>query len=239
VADSSGNLAGKWFRLFDSYGNTFVIWFSVDGFGSAPLGTGGTLVQQSIPTNETAANIGAALVTTIAALPSGITGVFSFTAAGTTTVTVTSTADRPLAGSASDGANPTAFTFALTKYTTNLTDWQKVGVPAGVTPAPGVSFIATATGYTTGGGSTGTVLANGVSAVSHIETIGDPNLSLAPIPMGGSANTGGWVLIQFLAPTINTGAYVAPYAPTPPADGTVVGITLYLEGATRVGGNSE
>src|ERR1700722_19155356 len=54
VADSSGSLASTWFSLYDSYGNTFIIWFSVSGVGSAPVGVSGTLVQQSISTGDTA-----------------------------------------------------------------------------------------------------------------------------------------------------------------------------------------
>ena len=37
VADVSGSLASKYFSLYDSYGNTFVIWFNVSGVGSPPL----------------------------------------------------------------------------------------------------------------------------------------------------------------------------------------------------------
>ena len=237
VADVSGSLASTWFSLYDGYGNTFIIWFSVSGVGTAPTGVYGTLVQQSISTNDTAATIGTDLAITIAALPSGVSGVFSFTATGTTTVTVVSTANTPIAGTPADGVIPTGFTFATTKSTTNLTDWQKVGVPKGVVPNVGVSFIATATGYTTGGASTGLVKAVGVSNILCTETIGDPNQSLAPIPMGGSPNVGGWFLFQFLAPTLtSTTIFNNPMIPTAPADNSVISLTLYLEGGTRVGG---
>ena len=85
VADVSGSLAGTYFMLYDSYGNSFCIWFSVSGVGSQPnLGpaaafgqTGLRYVQQSIVTNDTAATIGADLVVTINGLPSGTSGVFS------------------------------------------------------------------------------------------------------------------------------------------------------------------
>src|SRR5579872_3958981 len=99
VADVSGSLASTWFSLFDAYGNTFIIWFSVSGVGTRPsLGpaaadgaVGLHYVQQSISTNDTAATIGTDLATTIAALPSGISGVYSFTTSGSTTVTCTTT----------------------------------------------------------------------------------------------------------------------------------------------------
>lgn len=236
VADVSGSLASTWFRLYDAYGNTFIIWFSVSGVGAAPVGVGGTLVQQTISSGATAAQIGTALATTIAALPSGISGVFSFTATGTTTVTVTSTLAVPLAGPPADGSIATGFTFALVNSTPNLVDWQKVGVPKGVVPAVGVGFIATATGYSTGGGSSGLVSAIGNSGVTTIETMASENLALSPIPMGGSANQGGFFMFQFLAPTSSS---VTTLIPTNPANTSTVKMTVLLEGATRVGGNGE
>lgn len=244
VADTAGSLASAWFRLYDNYGNTFVIWFSVAGVGSPPslgaaaaYGTQGLhYVQQSIASGDTAATIGTALAVTINALPSGISGVFSFTATGTTTVTVVSTQFLPLAGIPSDGVIPTGFTFALTKYTTNLSDWQHVGVPKGVTPAVGVSFIATASGYSTGGGSSGLVKLVGVSGIQAMEIIGDMNLSIAPIPMGGSPNDGGWILVQFLGAT---DASTTTMIPTAPLDQTIVRVQFLLEQAARVGGNNE
>jgi hypothetical protein len=214
VADVSGSLASTWFRLYDSYGNTFIIWFSVSGVGSAPIGVSGTLVQQSISTGATAATIGAALVTTIAALPSGISGVFSFTASGTTTVTVTSTKTVPLAGPPADGAIATGFTFAQTIFQANNAVWGKVGVPAGILPVPGVGFIATATGFSTNGTSTGTVQAIGQSGIGSIEYMGDPNVTINPVPVGGSPNYGGYFMLQFLAPTSSSVTTSVPTAPT-------------------------
>lgn len=59
--------------------------------------------------------------------------------------------------------------------------WHAIGVPAGVTPAAGVSFIAASNG---GAGNTltsrvMTVIQTG-SGITNIETIGDPNLSISP-----------------------------------------------------------
>jgi hypothetical protein len=235
VADSSGSLSSTWFRLYDAYGNTFIIWFYVTGVGgSAPIGVGGTLVQQTIAENASAATIGTALASTIALLPSGISGVNSFTATGTTTVTATSTNTNPygpVAGPPADGTIATGFTFANSVFTTNQTAWQKVGLPAGVLPNVGASFIATATGYSTNGGSTGTVVAAGVSGCTGIEVIGDPNQSSAPIPMGGSGNHGAWILVQFIAATSSS---VTTPIPTAPAQNTVVGMSFYMEAKSVV-----
>lgn len=226
VADVSGSLASTWFSLYDSYGNTFIIWFSVSGVGSAPQGVSGTLVQQSISSGASAATIGAALVLTIENLPSGISGVNSFTATGTTTVTVTSTANAPLAGSPADGLIPTGFTFALTTYNTNLQCWQGVGLPKGVIPNVGAAFIAANSGFSTGGGGTGTVIAPGTSGIFQAELVGDPNQTLSLVPQGGSANFGGYAMVQFLSTTSSS---VATPAVTAPPNNAVCGMAFYVE----------
>lgn len=236
VADVSGSLASTWFSLYDAYGNTYIIWFSVSGVGAAPQGVGGTLVQQSISTNATAAQVGAALVITIenllAAQPGNLTapaGVNSFTASGTTTVTIVSTATNPygpLPGIPADGAIATGFAFAKTVYNTNGDSWRAVGLPAGVTPNVGAAFIATATGSSTGGGSTGLVQAPTATGQTTIEVVGDANQTLSPTPRGFSPNVGGWILVQLLAAT--SSSVTTPVA-TAPADGTVIGMSFYVE----------
>ncbi len=306
VADVSGSLAGKYFTLYDSYGNSFVIWFNVSGVGSAPLvgpaaaygQRGVQYVQQSIAANSSATTIAAALVLTIENLASGIVGVNSFTASNVAgVVTVVSTANAPLAGIPQDGSTvipasgpavpiyfalspsgsasagsiwtdgsgnlysvtatiasgsvlqtsgvgvpvgntlsyvsgpgassaltftsavtgyATGFSFAQTVSDTNLGDWQAVGLPKGLNPTIGQSFIATATGA---GGSTGTVYAPGVSNIHYVEVIGDPNQSFAPQAQGGSANVGGWIMVQLL----NGGT------PTAPNNGSVLGMSFYVD----------
>jgi hypothetical protein len=235
VADVSGSLASTWFRIFDAYGNTYIIWFSVSGVGAAPIGVSGTLVQQSITTNDTAATIGADLVVTLehllAAQPGNLSapvGVFSFTASGSTTVTVVSTATNPfgpLPGVPMDGLIPTGFTFAQVDFNTNQQNWSAVGLLPGVIPSVGASFIATATGSSTGGGSTGLVVAPGISGITSIEVVGDPNASFSPFPFAGSTNHGAWILVQFLAPTSTS---VTTLIPTAPAINTVVGMSFYV-----------
>ena len=244
VADVSGSLASSWFRLYDAYGNTFIIWFSVAGVGSAPVGVSGTMIQQSIASGASAATIGAALVVTINALqaaqPGNLTapsGVASFTATGTTTVTITSTATNPygpLPGVPAEGLVPTGFTFAQVNYSTNLQDWQGVGLPQGVVPAVGASFIATATGYATGGGSTGLVQAPTVPTVIDMAVVGDANQTLSLVPMGGSGNVGGYILIQFSGAT--NSSTTTPIA-LAPADNTTIGLGFYVEaGSTLIQG---
>lgn len=244
VADSSGSLASTWFRLYDTYGNTFIFWFSVNGVGSAPAGVGGIAVQVSIATGATAAQIGTALTTILNALPAqqpgnatAPAGVFSFTATGTTTVTAVSTSTGvALPGVPADGAIATGFTFALTKFGTNNQAWAQVGLPAGVLPVVGASFIALNTGYATGGGSSGTVQAFTNSGIVAVEVMGDMNFSINPVPVGGSPHAGGDFLVQFLAPTNSS---TTTLIPTNPVDSSIVKMKLLLEQAARVGGNQE
>jgi len=78
-----------------------------------------------------------------------------------------------------------------------LAQWRTLGVPAGVTPAVGVSFIAAATGAGSGNTSSSRVQAPAAagSGIDHIEVIGDPNKSIGPVPVGPSPNVGGWILL--------------------------------------------
>jgi hypothetical protein len=224
VADVSGSLAGKYITLTDISGNNYVIWFSVSGVGTAPALTGALngyiAVQQSFATNATAGTIGGDLATTIGQL----NGSASFTATGTTTVTVT----NALAANSPFGRNPNAgtsgFTVSAPTFTALAKDWQSVGLPPGLTPTVNQSFIATTTGGALGSGK---VVAPGVSGVLSVEVIGDPNQSIANASI--ATNGGAWVLVQFLAPTISTGAYVSPLIPTKPADFSVVGMSMFFD----------
>jgi len=228
VADVSGSLASKYFSLFDSYGNNFILWFQVSGVGNPPKGVYGSPVPVSISSGATAAQVASALSTVIGALPSGISGVYSFTSsASSSVVTVTSTtAAAPLAGVAQDGASPlaTGFTFAIVYNGTNLQNWQTVGLPSGLTPTQGQAFFAKASGD--GGYSSGTVIAAGVSGITSIEVIGDANQTLAPAPQGGSPNNGGLIVVQFLAPTSSS---VTTLTPTAPANNSVVAMSFLVE----------
>ena len=235
VADVSGSLASTWFRIYDAYGNTFIVWFQVSGVGSAPVGVSGTLVEVQISTNDSAATVGTKLAVIINGLQANTLlnpfapAVASFTATGTTTVTIVNTNTMPyeLPGFPADGAIPTGFTFAWTVKDSNRTDWMNVGLPPGVVPAVGASFIAKATGS---GSSSGLVVAPGVSGILSMEVIGDPNLSMAPMPFRMSPNVGGWILVQFLNDSDAAAA---------PTNNSVASLQFYVEQGTEVGGNQE
>ena len=101
--------------------------------------------------------------------------------------------------------------------TSTAADWLAVGVPPGVTPAVGVAFVATSTGAGAGTGAVEVPFAAG-AGIDHIETIGNPNLSLFPIPVGGSPNVGGWIALACM----NANTLTAP------PDGTVIALEFYL-----------
>jgi hypothetical protein len=101
--------------------------------------------------------------------------------------------------------------------TTSLAQWQKLGLPPGVTPAVGVSFIAKATTTATGTGAI-QVPVSTATAIDHLEVIGKPTLSMKPVPQGGTPHVGGWLLI----------ACEANATLTAPATGSVIGLKLYL-----------
>lgn len=101
--------------------------------------------------------------------------------------------------------------------TTTTAQWQKLGLPPGVTPAVGVAFIAKATTTATGTGTIQVPLSTG-SGIDHIEVIGSASTTLGPIPMGGSPNVGGWIT---MACEKNT-------ALTAPSSGTRIHLAFYM-----------
>jgi len=120
---------------------------------------------------------------------------------------------------------PLTSTTAHTAYTivslgtATLAQWVAAGVPVGVTPAVGVTFIAIATG-TIGGSAAVEVVAAAGSAVDHLEVMGDPNttLSLQNSPVNG----GGIIILNcFEAHVVSA-----------PADGSVVGLSFYLSNSS-------
>lgn len=230
IADSSGSLASKYFRLLDAYGNVFVIWFSVTGIASAaPIGVSGTLVQVTVAQNATNSQVATALSAVIALLPSGISGVTSFTSSpASAVVTVTNTSTNPYQLPGPPIADTSGFTVALTVNDNNRADWVAVGLPVGIVPAVGAAFIATATGS---GSSTGTVLAASVSGLSSLEIIGDPNQTIQPRPVGSTPHIGGTILLKTLAAT--SSSVTTPLA-TPPADGTLIRLTFMLEAGSVI-----
>lgn len=106
--------------------------------------------------------------------------------------------------------------------TTPVAGWHTLGVPAGVTPAVGVSFVGAATTTTTGTGQIQIPKAIG-SGISQIEMIGDASTSAADA-------TGAWLLFQVLAPTSSS---VTTLVKANPGDGTVVKMQIKMAGVVQ------
>jgi hypothetical protein len=101
--------------------------------------------------------------------------------------------------------------------TATYAQWIAVGMPPGETPAVGLAFIANQSAVI--GGSAETILAAATgSLIDHIETVGDPNLGINPIPVGGSPNVGGWLFFRCYSET----------ALTAPAAGSAIALSFYL-----------
>lgn len=98
-----------------------------------------------------------------------------------------------------------------------LAQWHTAGLPLGITPAVGVSFIAAATSVA-GGGS---VIAAAASMVDSVEIIGDPNLMLSFQGSPG-VGKGPCIIVKFL----KSGVLQAP------VDGSVCGLSFYLSNSS-------
>lgn len=85
--------------------------------------------------------------------------------------------------------------------------WLAVGVPPGVTPAVGVSFIAIATGGGSGNVSTSRVSTPASSGVVAVEMFGDPSASSFTSSIG--VNGGAWAMLQFSGGTFTGDALAA------------------------------
>lgn len=99
--------------------------------------------------------------------------------------------------------------------TTTAAQWLAAGVPNGITPAVGTSFIAIATGAIGGTGAV-EVPATAGSNITNIETVGDPNASISN---SNSAQLGGaYVILRCM----KNGALQQP------ADNSVISLAFYL-----------
>lgn len=107
----------------------------------------------------------------------------------------------------------------------SLATWQSVGVPKGLTPAIGLSFIATSTGGSANVSSSrvAPTAANG-SEVLAIETVGDTNQAIAPsITKQGF---GAQIILQCRKSTTDHSAIVQP------ADGSVISLSFLLSNSS-------
>lgn len=103
--------------------------------------------------------------------------------------------------------------------TSTAANWQAIGLPVGIAPAVGVSFVATSASAGSGTGVVETIAASG-SAVSHMEVVGDPNQMCNP-----SDGSGSQFLLVNLGPTNSSTTTLIAQAP---ADNTVIGLTFNM-----------
>jgi hypothetical protein len=102
--------------------------------------------------------------------------------------------------------------------TTSLAQWQKLGVPLGVTPAVGVSFFAPLTTTATGTGAI-EVPATAGSGITSMEAFGDPHLS----------NTSS--IAQYDGQYINLSCF-ANGTLTAPANGSTIGMSFFFDASS-------
>ena len=106
--------------------------------------------------------------------------------------------------------------------TTTTAQWNAIGVPLGITPAPGVAFFATATA----GLGTGVVETSVPSGINEFEVIGDPNTTLtSQAATVAGVSSGAYMILAMLGPT--SSSVTTPIPVAPPA-GTVIGLSFFL-----------
>lgn len=112
--------------------------------------------------------------------------------------------------------------------------WVAIGVPLGITPAVGVTFIAATNG---GSGNTLTSrvqLANAIgSGVLTIEAVGDPNTSISPNPTV-AASPGGQIVLQARSATNSS---TTTLVQTAPVDGSTIQLWFYFDDSTVLPGD--
>jgi len=121
------------------------------------------------------------------------------------------------------GTPATIVSLGTATPTQSLTNFRAVGLPLGITPAVGVSFVPTSSA-TIGLSAAVEIAAAAGSAVSTIETLGDPNLSINPDPTQ-SQGFGSQLILQCRN---YSGAVAAP------ADGTVISLAMYLSNSSII-----
>jgi hypothetical protein len=125
----------------------------------------------------------------------------------------------PLSGTPLTATTAGVASVIVSLGTATLAQWQAVGLPIGIVPAVGVSFVPT-TSATIGGSAAIEITASLGSGITTIETVGDANLSIAP-NLSPSTNQGYGA--QFILQARNYAGAI-----TAPADGSVISLAFLL-----------
>lgn len=102
--------------------------------------------------------------------------------------------------------------------TTPASGFTTLGLPAGITPAVGASFIAPANAVATGTGTIEVPAAAGAGPGQTFDVIGDPNLEVG-------ATSGAFILVRCLGATNSS---TTTLQATAPVDGSTVGMRFVL-----------
>jgi hypothetical protein len=135
----------------------------------------------------------------------------------------------PASGSAADPHGLNIGTL-YTITTVGDTDWVTAGIPLGVTPAIGVSFVLAAQPAA----GTGRMKAVGDSGVARVELACDPSLECAPT-VANSPSLGAIILIQCLqaqVPSATTQGTALQYAPADPVSGSVLKLAFLMSNSS-------
>lgn len=106
--------------------------------------------------------------------------------------------------------------------TATLAQWQAVGLPKGITPVVGASFIATATATIGGSAAVEAPAATG-SGIDHIEAIGDANQTTHTSGYSNGVRNPPYLILA----CFNQNAITAP------ANGTAISLASYLSNSSN------
>lgn len=194
---------------------------AADSAGNGIINLKGPMVQNVLmhtSATPSASNPNPALGTIVIRLADNYNKLFSFRAS---MISPSSGSDVKIDNSAMTAG--VAYTITTLGNAT-AAKWHLIGVPAGITPAVGVSFIAASNG------GAGNVLTSRVQAtaasgsgIDHIEMVPSSNGDIAP---DGLANQGYGA--QFILQCYAAGVK------TQPADGSVIAIEMYLSNSSVI-----
>lgn len=128
----------------------------------------------------------------------------------------------PLSGSSvnvTSGLTQFAVYTIVTLGTSTQANFVALGLPAGITAAPGVSFVASTASAGTGTGTVQLISAAG-STLGHIELVGNPNVTCNP-----TDGTGSQLFMVCLGATSTS---VTTLIAKAPADGTLITLTFNM-----------
>ena len=123
----------------------------------------------------------------------------------------------PLSGTPLTSVTANSVYVIVSLGTATLAQWQAVGLPAGVVPNVGVTFVASSSG-TIGGSAAVEVIKSTASGIDHIEIVGDPNQTVSPQQARGAI---------IVSVCINEDAVTAP------SNGTVISLQMLMSNSSN------